>query len=129
MVPISMWAKIAYENLILQACRDFLIGWHRLYWEAVPCVAQMYEPNSGANIFHIWCSSWVGIFSLMTRWQLYTTWPDGFGKEWVHMLLAPWKREFLLKWLHVAPLNFLQKPQIFVSSSFFYPHSILWKSC
>ena len=44
-VSTTMWVKISYKNLILQACR--IIGWlvrHCLFGEVVPWVAQMYEP-------------------------------------------------------------------------------------
>ena len=51
-VPTNVWAKITYKNLTLTMW-NFLLGYHFMSWEAIPSVAQMYEPNLEADIFHI----------------------------------------------------------------------------
>ena len=97
-VSTTMWVKTSYKKPKIPSMYIFLLSWRRLFWEAVPSVAQMQESNLGgnleANIFHIWCPIWVGcFFHLRRRWRLCITWRNGFGKTLVHMLLAPWKRE------------------------------------
>ena len=98
-VPTTMWAKITNKDLILQACRIFLLGWHLLFWGGGPMSCFYVEAKSRSQyISHtIWCPIWVGVFLLGQGDGLCTTWPDGFGKQLVHMLLAPWKKENLPK--------------------------------
>ena len=84
-----MWVKIRYKNLILQACVIRCSVGIACAWAVVPCVAKIWEPNIGANIFHTWRSIWVGIFPLGQVAGCAQVDQMELDKIWVHMFLAP----------------------------------------
>jgi hypothetical protein len=61
-VPTTMWIKITYKNLILQACRLAL-----LVLEAVPCDTQMMKPNFKSQYISHMMLNIGGIFSFRKR--------------------------------------------------------------